>query len=425
MNKNLKAYILLWLTQSLSTLGSSMTGYALVLWLYQGSGSALKTALLTVCTYAPYVVMSIFAGAFADKLNKRKCLLVCDLLAAAGTVTVLVLIKTGSLLPWHLYVINAFGGLMNTVQQPAGEIAATLLIPPEHYQKTSGMRSFSQSLNTILTPVLATALFAFKGIEWVIAADLTTFGAAFISLLFFIKIPEKPKKQETGTPLLASVKEGLLWLRENPLILKLIMFLAAINLVASVYDAALPAMVLSKENETVLGVVNAFVGAASLLGSVIASALPAPRDRVRAIVLCLILSMSTENFLLAFGQTPVFWCIGAVLGWLSIPYMNANMDVIFRRSIPAEMQGRVYSCRNTLQFFTIPLGFFLGGLLVDRVFEPFMALQDEGSVLREIFGSAKGSGAALLFAVIGVTGVAVCLIFAFLLKGDRWREDEG
>ena len=72
MNKNLKTYIMLWSTQSISALGSGMTSYALVLWLYINSGSALKTALLSVCSYAPYVAMSIFAGALSDKWNKKK-----------------------------------------------------------------------------------------------------------------------------------------------------------------------------------------------------------------------------------------------------------------------------------------------------------------------------------------------------------------
>lgn len=65
--KPIKSYLLLWSTQSLSALGSSMTSYALALWLYQSTGSALKAALLTVCSYAPYVLMSIFAGALSDK----------------------------------------------------------------------------------------------------------------------------------------------------------------------------------------------------------------------------------------------------------------------------------------------------------------------------------------------------------------------
>lgn len=72
-----------------------------------------------------------------------------------------------------------------------------------------------------------------------------------------------------------------------------------------------------------------------------------------------------ENFLLAFTRTPALWGLGQFLGWFVVPIMSANLDVILRTTIPVNMQGRVYSCRNTLQYFTIPIGFFLGGLLVD------------------------------------------------------------
>jgi hypothetical protein len=95
--------------------------------------------------------------------------------------------------------------------------------------------------------------------------------------------------------------------------------------------------------------------------------------------------------------------------------MGANMDVLFRTKIPIEMQGRVYSARNTLQFFTIPLGYLCGGILVDKVFEPFMSGQQGDSLLIFLFGSGKGSGAALLFFVIGVLGAISCLPF----RADR------
>ncbi len=418
--KSLRPYLLLWSTQSLSALGSSMTGYALVLWLYRESGSALETALLSVCSYAPYVLMSIFAGALSDRWDKKRTMLICDLLAAVSTVGVLVLLKTGQLAPWHMYLLNAVSGLMNTVQQPASEVAATLLVPKEHYQRTSGLRSLSGSLNTLLHPVLASALFAFSGMDLVIAVDLATFSLAFLTLLFFIRIPKAPESERPRESLLASAGEGLRWLRGDPLIMYLIFFLACINLVASAYNAALPALLLSRENggETVFGLVNATVGAASLIGSAAASLLPASKDRVRAICLCLFLAMSTENFLLAFGRTPALWCLGAVLGWLPIPLMNAHMDVIFRTRIPAGMQGRVFSCRNTLQFFTIPVGYLLGGVLVDQVFEPLMSAQ-AGGLLVSLFGSGKGSGAALLFFVLGLSGVAVCLVFYRLLRRFR------
>lgn len=408
--KELKSFIILWLTQSFSALGSAMTNFALVIWLYNDSGSALTTAMLAVCSYAPYVLMSIFAGAVSDKWNKKTIMLVCDSIAALCTVLVLVLLKTDSLEVWHLYALNALNGLMNTIQQPASDVASTMITPEKHYQKTSGMRSFSNSLVSILTPVFATAIAALWGVEAVIAIDLLTFSAAFIALLFFIKIPEPERRSEKDENILQTAKSGLVYLKTNKGILWLILFLAAINLFASMYDAAFPALILSKSNQTALGVVNAFVGIATLAGSVIATVAPAPKSRVRVICNCLLMSMGTENFLLAFGRTPVIWCIGAILGWLSIPLMNANMDVIFRTKIPPEMQGRVYSARNTFQFFTIPMGFFLGGLLVDEVFEPFMANNTSG-FLAALFGKEKGAGAAMLFFVIGLAGVAICLIF--------------
>lgn len=408
--KELKYFIILWLTQSLSSLGSSMTGFALVIWLYQDSGSALTTSLLTVCSYAPYVLMSIFAGAISDKWNKKAVMLICDSFAAECTVITLVLMKTGSLAVWHLYVLNALNGLMNSVQSPAADVAVTLLISEKHYQKTSGMRSFSNSLVSILTPVFAAAVMSFAGMEGVIVFDLTTFAAAFIALLFFIKIPHTEQVSDKSETLLQSAKSGLLYLKSNKGILWLILFLSAINLIASMHDAALPALIIPKADETAYGIVNSCVGIATILGSAAATFFPKPKSRIKVICTCLLISMSTENLLLALGNNTVIWCIGAFLGWSVIPLMSANYDVIFRSSVPTEMQGRVYSARNTLQFFTIPLGYFLGGLLVDRVFEPFMETSAL-PFLNTLFGNGKGSGAAMLFLALDIAGVAVCLIF--------------
>ena len=421
--KELKSYLLLWATQSFSGLGSGMTSFAMVLWLYQTSGSALQTALMSVCSYAPYVVMSIFAGTLSDRWDKKRTMLVCDLLAALSTVAILILYQTGQLAPWHMYVLNALNGLMNTVQRPASDVAATLLAPPEYYQKTSGLRSFSSSLTTILTPVIASAVYAFGGMEMIIAFDLFTFAAAFLVLLFFIRIPEPPRKETQQEKLLDAAKAGLKWLRQNPLILKLIFFLAWINLVASAFDAALPAYLLSVPNggEKVLGLVQSCAGIATLVGSVIVTLSPKPKNRVRMVCITLMISMSTENFLLAFSRTPAVWCIGSILGWLSIPLMNANLDVIMRVSIPPEMQGRVFSCRNTLQFFTIPVGFLLGGWMVDDVFEPLMASADGLAV--QLFGTGKGSGAAAFFLVLGFAGVAVCLWYWVKLRKYTWAEN--
>ena len=311
-----------------------MTNFAVVIWSYQQQGSALTTALLAICSYAPYVLLSIFAGALSDRWNKKITMLVSDSFAALCTIVVLILLSTGHLEVWHLYLINTLNGLMNTIQQPASDVATSLLTPQKHYQRVSGMRSFSQSLVTVLTPVLATALLSFTSLQFVILFDLITFAVAFVVLLLFVKIPNPSentdRKQET---LFQSVKSGLHYLRDN-----------------------------------------------------------------RGISL------------------------GAVLGWIVIPLMSANMDALFRTKIPIEMQGRVYSARNTLQFFTIPLGYLCGGILVDKVFEPFMSAQSAGSLWVSLFGSEKGSGAAMLFFVIGIIGALSCLPF----RADKhiWKLEE-
>lgn len=424
-SKEIRQYLYLWLTQSFSALGSGMTSFALVLWLYQSTGSALQTALTSVCSYAPYVLMSIFAGALSDRWDKKRTMLVCDLLAAVTTVAVFCLLQTGRLAPVHLYILNALNGLMNTVQKPASDVAASMLAPKEYYQKTSGLRSFSSALNTILTPALASAAYAFGGMAVVIAFDLLTFAAAFLVLLLFIQIPEVPSSGNKQEKLMDTAKEGLKWLKQNPLILNLIFFLSWINLVASAFDAALPAYLLSTANggETVLGLVRSVAGIATLAGSVLVTLMPKPKNRVRVVCITLMISMSTENFLLAFGRTPLVWCIGSVLGWISIPVMNANLDVIMRTTIPPEMQGRVFSCRNSLQFFTIPVGFLLGGLMVDDVFEPLMAAASSEGLAVTLFGYGKGSGAAAFYLVLGFFGVAVCIWYWIKLRKYHWSEN--
>lgn len=409
--KELKYFLILWLTQALSQLGSSMTNYALIVWSYTSNGSALTTALLSVCSYAPYVIMSIFAGSLSDKWNKKGTMLVSDTFAALCTISIFVLLKTGRLEIWHLYCLNALNGLMNTVQQPASDVAITLLTPKKHYQRVSGLRSFSNALISILTPIIATAVLSFTNMQIIIFIDLFTFVIAFVSLVFFVKIPEY-KSDKNVDSFLTLTKSGLTYLKQNRGILDLILFLACINLIASMYNAAFPAMILSKENggEIALGTVNAFIGASTLTGSIIASLMPAPKSRVKVICNALLIAMSTENFFLAFGKTLPLWCVGGVLGWLCIPLMNANMDVLFREHIPVRMQGRVYAARNTFQFFTIPLGYILGGFLVDKVFEPFMEKHNTAA-LSVLFGTGKGSGAAFLFLFLAFAGIGVCLIF--------------
>lgn len=420
--QKIHSFILLWSSQSLSGLGSSMSSFALILWSYEQHGSALLTSFLSICTYAPYVILSIFAGTISDKWNKKVIMLICDGMAALTTVAVLILFKMNQLEIWHLYAVNIINGIMNSLQQPASDVTITLLTPKEMFQQVSSLRSLSNSLNTILVPIIASSLYSLLGMKAVLFFDLSTFALAWIVLIFFIQIPAvSSNKSKLDESFWENTQQGLNYLLEHRGILDLILFLAMINLSASMYQAALPALLLSKSNggNTVLGLVNACSGLANLAGSVYLLFSKPPKSRIRTIFNALLFSMMSENVILALGNQPWMWCIGAVLGWLFIPLMNTNLDVILRTAIPVEIQGRVYAARNTLQFFTIPLGYFIGGYLVDIIFEPLMAEQGTDSILTALFGIGKGSGAAMLFMLIAILGILTCLIF----RADKhiWR----
>lgn len=278
------------------------------------------------------------------------------------------------------------------------------------------MRAFSRSLISILNPLIATALYSLLGLEIVIAVDLISFSIAFITLLFFIKLPKQAINKSENVP--ALVRDGLSFLKNHPMIFTLILFMSGVNLVASSFDAALPGLIIPnpKGGSQILGIVTSCSGIAMVFGSLIASVMPKPKNRLKVIYITMLFSLGSENFLLAFAREPWLWCLGQIIGWCLVPIMDANLDVILRTSIPVELQGRVYACRNTFQFFTIPVGLFLGGVMVDNLCEPFMQAYGSSAFLTAMFGSRKGSGAAMVMFILGIFGSLLCTFTGKKLK---------
>ena len=160
-----------------------------------------------------------------------------------------------------------------------------------------------------------------------------------------------------------------------------------------------------------------------MIGSLMVSVLPKPKDRVRVVFLTMLFSLGSENFILAFSREPVIWCIAQFTGWILVPVMSANLEMILRNTIPVELQGRVYACRNTFQFFTIPIGLFLGGFLVDQVCEPVMAEKADSEFLTALFGTGKSSGAAMVMFILGIAGTLLCIIMGSRLKKYHYSEN--
>lgn len=412
MEEKFRKYIILWLSQSVSGFGSSITGFALVLWAYGQSHSAMSVSLMSFCNYVPYIIISIFVGDFIDKHRKKTIMLVSDSIAAAGSLAVLAFLLTGHLAVWNIYVINIIIGVTNAFQQPASAVATGRLVPKEKISNVSGMNSFSNNLIVVFSPMLAAFLFAVGGLPIILLLDLMSFACAFCVLLFFIVIPEPPQEKKSSSPF-AGIAEGFAFLKKEKGILYIMLTMAFINFFSRLtYENILSPMILARSsgNSITLGIVNACMGIGGIVGGIVVSVKKESRHKAVAIYASAALSFLFGDLMMAVGRNTFWWSVAAIAASLPIPFIMANQNAILYRKIPFVMQGRVFAVRNAIQYSTIPVGIILGGYLADYVFEPFMASENEiAGMLEKIVGNGAGSGMAAMFLCTGVCGFVVSI----------------
>lgn len=342
----------MWLSQSVSQLGSAMTSFALILWIYTVKHSALTVSLMSFCSYVPYILISPFAGTFVDRHSKKKIMLIAD------------------------------------------SIALGKLVPQDKLANVSGMNSFSGSLTSVLTPVLAATLFAIDGLSLILFIDLVSFAAAFLILLFVITIPEDMPSKERQNSIFSGCKEGFRFLWHDKGILMIVLTMALLNFFSRLtYENILSPMLLSRsgDNSLVLGIVNAIMGLGGILGGLLVSAGRLSQDNIRMIYVSAALSFGFGDLLMGIGQ-----------------------NVILYKEVPPAMQGRLFAVRNAIQYSTIPLGILLGGFLADYVFEPFMqGSSPAASILQKLVGTGSGNGMAVMFLCTGILGLSFSILSYF------------
>lgn len=162
-------------------------------------------------------------------------------------------------------------------------------------------------------------------------------------------------------------------------------------------------------NQQVLGMVQSAVALGLLAGSLIVTAMRPVRNKPK-VVFVTTAFIFAGNVVQSLTLLPLIWCIAAFASYIPAVIMNANLTAIMREHVPVEMQGRVFSAKDTLQNCTIPLGLFLGGVLADYVIEPFMATDSPVQELfSRFFGLGSGSGIAVMFFFVGVFGIVISL----------------
>lgn len=414
----LKNFYIFSLGQFVSQFGSKLSSYGFILWAYKESNSVLTTSLLGACYLVPEIFFSFIAGGISDSWNKKSIIILSDTMAGFLSLLVLMLFSFDILEVKHLYIINFLLGIGDAFQNPASEVVISIIVSKENYIKTRGIRSFFNSFITIFVPICSVAIYSFSGLKYILIVDLLTFLFALLTLIFLVYIPEIKSLKEENINIFKQCIAGIKYIFYRKDILALIYFMGFINFIAGMYNTALAPMILSRtgNNDIQLGIVTNSIGISGLLGSLIVQKFPQPKKRVPLMANIMIFSFLICNILLGVGRNYIWWTIAVLAGHFFVPLLLANMEYFMRTKVPLEVQGKVFSARNTIQYATLPIGNLLCGILADNFFEPYMLGRGYGQEFFHYFtGEGSGSGLALMYIFLGLIG----FIGSFLFKKNK------
>ena len=414
-------FTIVWLGQLISILASSMTGFGMTLWMYKQTGSATAMAGMQVAFITPFLLLSPIAGVLVDRHNRKLMMMVSDLVAVLSTTGILILYATGHLQFWHMYIASIFNGLGNTFQWPAYSAAISTMLPKEQYGRANGLMSLLDSGPGVLAPLLAGILLAipmtdpFDSFAMIMLIDVLTFFIAIGALLLvYVPQPEKTVEgqKESGSIWRESLY-GFKYIFQRPGLLGLQMIFFMGNLFSGMGFTLLAPMVLARtsQNSLIFGSVQTAGAVGGIIGGVIMSAWGGFKHKVHGVLLGWFM-FGGFFAMLGLGQGLAVWIPFMVLMMLVGPLMNSSNQSVWQSKVAPDIQGRVFSTRRLIAWFTQPIAPLIAGVLADYVMEPAMR---SNSGLSQVFGSLFGTGpgagmglllffAGLLAAVVGLGG---------------------
>ncbi|MCX6068077.1 MAG: MFS transporter [Chloroflexi bacterium] len=417
----LRAFVIIWLGQLISLIGSQLTGFALGVWVYDLTHSVSLLALTQIAAQAPYVLFSPFAGVLADRWNRRTVMIISDLGAGLAVLAAAILFNTNQLQPWMVIPINFCMSLFSTLMWPAYTSAITVLIPKQHYGRANGFMQLGEALPQIAGPAIAGALYVAIRLGNMALIDAVTYLAAVSLMLLFVRIPN-PQRTETGQQAKGSIwqemKFGWNYIVARKGLFSLLMFFMATNFVSGVMNPLIMPLILDNWKADVFGYLSTIMGVGMLAGTLLMSAWGGGRNKT---VTLLGASTLSALFLMAVGLRASIPLL-AVCGFgfmFMMPLMNASSQAIWQAKVAPDVQGRVFAMRRTISWSLQLVAPLLAAPLADYVFRPAMA---PGGALAPILGPLIGVGASrgvgLLISILGGLTLIISLV-AFMTPAIR------
>jgi hypothetical protein len=364
-----------------------------------------------------------------DRWDRRKVMLWADAGAGVMTALLLGLHLQDQLQMWHLYGAQLLAGLFECFQSPAYGAATTLLVEKRHYARINALRSLAQNGAEVIAPFLAGLLLLWLGLAAILLIDLATFVVAVATLLA-VAVPQQgvtTAATRAGASLWQDFGAGLTYISVRPGLIGLLLFYMLINFVAALtFYATLPALILGRSggDEFALAVVQSTLGGAAVVGSLLVSLWGGPRRKIHGVLLGAGASFLLGDLLFGMGRTLPHWVVAAIVSAFSVPLMDSSNMAILQAKVASAIQGRFFALFHTARQLFVPVGYLLGGWLVDERLEP--ALAPAGVLVAPfgwLVGIGPGAGSGLLFIATALLGSTVCF-GGYLFPALRNVEDD-
>lgn len=383
----MKKFLMLWSGELISSIGSGMTAFALSVYVYQTTGSATYVSLITLLAYLPTMLLSPLGGVLADRYDRRLLMIIGDLFSGLGLAYVLWNIQAGSDSMLPIFVGVTFNAVFVALLEPSFRATITELLTEEEYARASGMVQIAGNAKFLISPALAGILLAVADIRLILLLDIGTFLITVTTVAIVRKSVGKTVKTEKQN-IVKEMRFGFAEINKNKGIRTLVILMSFVCFFVGILQTLTSPMVLAVSNAETVGIMESLCAVGMLLGSVFIGILGIKKNY--STVLC-VAGIFSGIFIALTGVNKSIFVTGAgvFLFFLALPFMNTSADVLIRKNIPNEIQGRVWGIISLLSQTGTVLAYVSSGVLADYVFEPMFS---NSGVLADSIGALIGTG---------------------------------
>ena len=359
-HRNFRLY---WIGQIVSLVGTWMQTVSqpwLVLLL---GGTPIQLGLVLALQFAPSLALAPLGGVLADRVDKRRLLLVTQSVAALQAVALFALTVTNVVQIWHIMLLALALGFVNALDMPVRQSFAAELVPREELMNAITLNSASFNLARVIGPAVAGITLAFFGPAFNFLINAVSYLGVLIALRRMDPATMQPIARPAQHPSIrSSLSEGIRYAVRTPNVLWPLVLLAGVGTFGMNFQTLLPLFAkytLHLEADG-FGALFAAMGVGSLIGSLSLAFMGSRRPLVWMIVGGATSFVLFES-LLGLSRTPIAAFPVIVLVGLSSMLMVNSINVIVQRNVPNELRGRVMALYVTVFAGSTPIGGLVAG----------------------------------------------------------------